>query len=672
MFTEKSWRSLFLVMVMVMVASAGDALARAQHTGTAVDISLLSIEDLMDLEITSASHKEQRFGDVPAAVYVITAEDIRRSGLTSVPELFRLVPGMQVARINSNKWAVSVRGFNNLFTDKLLVLIDGRTMYDRLNSGVFWESLDIPLDLIDHIEVIRGPGGATWGANAVNGVINIVTKTAGDTSGAAVTVRAGTFDGMHAAARYGGRLGDVAYRVYSQWTGAGESWTDADARANDAWQTQTHGLRLDWSRNADTLMAQAGMTLASVRGLWFAPSGPVPAVKPPFDERIDTHEYFGVSRWTHRRGGGASLEVQSFVTFRQNIDAVNPRQLLADVDAQYHARIWNRHDVVVGGGYRFLHENTDEGYSFSISPRQVDEKVVNTFAQDEIALGQRVRLTLGAKVERDTYAGWGVQPTARAMWSVVPKRHHVWAAVSRALRTPSLADVSGRYNVTSFVGEGGLPVVVAVLGNPSYQTGEVVNGEAGYRLDLGAVASVDVTTFLASYDNLKTNEPLEPRMELTPGPPHVLVPIQFGNLLEATTRGVEIAARWTPVSWWRLEGGCSTFHLTPHVSPESRDADAASFDGNAPGVQWQARSAVSVTARLQLDAMLFHAGALPRLGVPAYTRADMRAEVALTRQLSASVVGQNLFDARHAEYGTGFVTPTDIPRSATVQLRWQF
>jgi iron complex outermembrane receptor protein len=508
----------------------------------------------------------------------------------------------------------------------------------------------------------------------MNGVINIVTKSAEDTAGAAVTVRAGTFDGTHGAARYGGSLGSVAYRVYSQWSGRGKSQVDANTPANDAWESQTHGVRMDWSRNANDMMAQASATLASLRGLWHEPSGPVPAVKGPWRDVTATREYHALGRWTHRRGDRSRLDVQSFVNYRHNIDSVNPRQLLADVNAHYHTKLGARHEMAAGGGYRFLHEETDGGFAFSITPNNLNESVLNAFIEDEIALGQRVRLTLGTKVERDTHAGWGVQPTARAMWSIVPKRQHVWAAVARAAHTPSLGDVAGRYNFTSFVGQGGLPVVVGALGNPTYEPEEVVSAETGYRLELGAVASLDVTAFVASYDKLKTSEPLAPRMELTPGPPHLFVPVQFGNLLQATASGVEIDARWTPVSWWRLEGGYSTFHLTPRLSAASRDTAAASFDGNVPGAQWQARSALSLAPRVQLDAMLFHAGALSALQIDAYTRADLRVEVGLTRQLSASIAGQNLLDPRHMEFGGrgALVTPTQIPRSAQIQLRWEY
>jgi iron complex outermembrane receptor protein len=260
------------------------------------------------------------------------------------------------------------------------------------------------------------------------------------------------------------------------------------------------------------------------------------------------------------------------------------------------------------------------------------------------------------------------------MWSVVPKQQHLWAAFSRALHTPSLGDVSGRYNYTSFIGQGGLPVVVGALGNPALQSERVVSGEAGYRLELGTAASVDVTAFRASYANLRTSEPLAPRIETTPAPRHLFIPVQFGNLLDATTTGVEIAARWSAADWWRLEGGYSAFRLTPRLSPESGNPTHASFDGNAPGAQFQARSLFSVGPRLQLDAMLFRVGALRNLGVAAYTRADIRMEFAVTPRLSASFTAQNLFDGEHREFaGAGaIVTPTRIPRSMHLQLRFQF
>jgi len=329
--------------------------------------------------------------------------------------------------------------------------------------------------------------------------------------------------------------------------------------------------------------------------------------------------------------------------------------------------------VVVGAGYRFLHERVGEGFTFTINPKTVDETIVNAFAQDEIALGRRVQLTLGGKLERDSYTGWKLQPTARLMWS--PAAHqHVWAAASRAVHSPSLGDISGRYNFTSFIGTGGLPVVVGALGNPDFQPETVVDVEAGYRAEIGSVASVDVTAFRASYQNLKTREPLAPRMELTPAPMHLFIPTQFANLLAATTSGVEIAAHWTPVAALRLDGGYTTFRVTPHLSPASRDTAAASFDGSAPRAQWYARSAATIAPRIRIDTALFHAGPLPALGVPAYTRLDAQLEMSLTRQMSVAIIGQNLTDPAHAEFAgqSSIVTPTLIPRSARVQIGYRF
>jgi iron complex outermembrane recepter protein len=636
------------------------------------DLANASLEDLMNIEVTSVSHKEQRAVDVAAAIDVITSEDIRRSGMTTLAELLRLVPGVQVAQINSNKWAVTVRGFNNLFGDKLLVLVDGRTVYDRLNSGLFWESLDVPLDQIERIEVVRGPGGATWGANAVNGVINIITKSAADLPGGAVSVGAGTFSGVRVAARYGGTLGGVAYRVYSQGSAHRESQLDATTSADDRWRNQTHGFRLDWAGGPDAVMVEGGATLQSLRGLWHAPAGPVPAVKAVWNEWSYTQEYSVLGRWTRRRDTGAALEVQSSVGFRHNEDGPSPSQTNFDLDAQYHGAVGSRHDLVVGSGYRLVDERVAGSFTFSITPNEVVNHVFKVFAQDEIALGRRVHLTLGTKVERDSYAGWAVQPTARVMWRFVSTQH-VWGAVSRAVRTPSLGEVSVRNNFTSFIGQSGLPVVVGAIGNPDFRSEEVVTTEAGYRREIGSVLSLDVTAFVSRYDNLKTSEPLAPRLEQLPAPVHLFIPVQFGNLLEATASGVEVAVHWAVTGWWRLDGGYSSFHLTPRLSAASGDATAASFDGNAPGAQWQARSICSLARGIELDALLFHAGALPNLGVAAYTRADVRLQVPVARGLFLSLVGQNLFDPEHAEYGGvgAIVTPTLIPRSASLSLVWR-
>jgi iron complex outermembrane receptor protein len=400
----------------------------------------------------------------------------------------------------------------------------------------------------------------------------------------------------------------------------------------------------------------------------------VPAIAAPIVTRELTEEFNALGRWTHRRANGSSLQLQSFIDFRHNDDTVNPRQTQVDVDAQYHTRIAVRHDLVAGGGYRYLDERTDGGFVFSIAPAQVREHVLSAFLQDDVSIGRRATLTLGTKVERDAYVGWGMQPTARLRWTIVPQRQQVWTAVSRAVRTPSLADVSGRFNFASFVGQGGLPVVVGALGNPAFQSEEVVDTEAGYRVAIGARASVDLTVFRSGYSHLKTNEPQAPRMELTPAPAHLFVPVAFGNLLQATATGVEVASHLTPAAWWRIDASYSTFHFAPETSTASGDTAAATGDAQAPHAQWQARSAFSLPAGVKIDAMLLHAGAIESVKIAAYTRADLRLEIPVARHVSLSVVGQNLLEGAHAEFGgvTALVAPTLIPRSARVQLAWRY
>ncbi|PYR00225.1 MAG: hypothetical protein DMF96_04065 [Acidobacteria bacterium] len=464
-----------LVLMLALSGIATEATAQAGPLST--DLGRATLEDLLKIQITSASRKEQRADDTPSAVSVITQDEIRRSGMRTLPELFRLVPGVQVAQINSSTWAVSIRGLNDQFSNKLLVLIDGRSVYKRNSSGVFWDLEDVVLDDIDRIEVVRGPGGAVWGANAVNGVINVVTKSAKDTPGALVRVGGGTFDGTGVTARYGGSFGNAAYRVYSQWTGRRDTTLANLAPADDAWNVLTNGLRADWSRGGDDVTVDGSVRTGDGRGLWKTLEGPTSAVR-----RTDGTSSFRngsvLGRWIHRRENGSALQVQSFAMFSHRLDKLTEDENIYDVDLQYHTKIGARHDIVTGGGYREVDNTTSQTFSFSLTPATSETAVTHVFTQDEIALGTRVRLTLGAKLEHDAIAGWGLQPTARMMWDPSP-RHHVWAAASRALRTPSRLDLSARANVAAIAARP-LPILIGVLGNPDYQTEELLDAEAGY------------------------------------------------------------------------------------------------------------------------------------------------------------------------------------------------
>jgi iron complex outermembrane receptor protein len=657
------------LLLVPVVLGAVPSTGRAQTP--ARDLSQLSIEDLLNIEITSASRKEQRTLDVASAVFVITHDDIRRSGMTTIPDLLRLAPGVDVAQINSNKWAVSVRGFNALYANKLLVLVDGRSIYNRIFSGVLWDTEDLMLDDIDRIEVIRGPGAAIWGANAVNGVINIVTRAAAETQGTLVRADGGRV-GAQGAVRYGGTFGPASYRVYSQWTRRDQSLITPDTRANDASHSVTTGFRTDWTTRPGALIVEGDFTAGQARALWPTFDPQTAARSPIAHQPSDTHGGHLLGRWTQTRANGATLQIQSFldVAGRQDPSGHYTRQA-GDIDTQYHRAFGPRHDVVAGAGYRFISETFAGQAGFSLTPADNASSLLTTFVQDEIALvADRLAVTVGTQLQYDSESGAGVQPTARVMWKMRPGQR-VWAAASRALRTPSLYERGIRVDNPPMPTESGLPLLVTALGNPAAHTETFADAEAGYRWEIGTTGSIDVTGFVGHYDHLATQEPAAPIVQFVPSP-HLLVTSRFGNQLQATTRGLEVAAHWAPFPAWRLDGSYTAFHVTPQLATGSTDPNAAITDGGAPRTQWQVRSAWAPAPRATLNLAIFHVGWLEQFLVDAYTRADVTAEWRVTRRLSVMAVGQNLFAAAHPEFATAgsFLLSTQVPRSASLRLRW--
>ena len=655
-----------VLLLAAMVLSAGMP-ARAQTIRPA-DLGGVSLEDLMKIQITAASRREQRVEDIPAAVFVLTQDDIRRSGMRSLPELFRLVPGVQVAQLTSSNWAISIRGFNDQFSNKLLVLIDGRSTYKRAFSGTFWDAEDLFIDDIDRIEVIRGPGASVWGANAVNGVINVVTKTAKDSRGLLVRLGGGGFDRGHASARYGGSLKGADYRVYSQWTTKGDTRL-AGSPAGDAWSAFTSGARLDWARGVNDWTIDGSIRAGDGRTTWKFPSSAVPDFAPRTDVNSSFRTGNVLGRWTRRGDDGSTLQVQSSATILRRTDITTGDEDTFDADLQYHRVIARRHDVVAGGGYRYTRVTVGSSFAVSFATPRSHAAVTSMFAQDDITLAKGLNLTLGSKFEYDTLSGWGLQPTARLMWAPAPS-HHLWVAASRALRTPSLADVSAQVRAIAI--PGALTTVIGSVGNPDY-TAEILNDlEAGYRLELGSLATFDTTVFRGRCKGLPSFEPLAPVIENTGGAPYLFVATRSQNTLRADTSGVEIAAHMTPAPAWRLDASYSLFRLTARPDAASRDPRSALNDGKAPAHQWQLHSAVRVHPRVEVDAALFRTGSLRTLAVPAYTRADARVEVTLTKRLSAIGVGSNLFQSAHAEYASDQIVVRGVPRSFNVQLVWKY
>lgn len=628
----------------------------------------LSIEDLMSVEVTSASRKQQRTVDVAAAVFVITHEDIQRSGLTTIPDLLRLVPGVNVAMINANRWAVSVRGFNDLYSNKLLVLVDGRSVYNRLFSGVLWDSQDVMLDDVERIEVIRGPGAALWGANAVNGVINIVTKTATETRGLLARASAGT-QTSQAVVRYGGGTGVLDYRIFAQWTDRQPSLMSPGVLAKDPSQQLTGGFRVDRLAGGRALMFEGGVTASRLHSLW---TDLDPQARTPISDALSrANASHLVGRWIVPHGANASFQLQSFVDVENRTEPVGKySRRVVDIDAQYRMRVGGHQDVVAGGGYRFTAEGLGPSIGISLVPADNHVSLTSLFVQDEVTLLQnRLAVTLAAQTQYDSGAGWAVQPTTRVMWKLRPNQR-VWAAASHALRTPSLTDTGIRVEFPAVPTAAGLPLVVKASGNPAIKSEEFADVEAGYRREWGSVASVDITAFTGSYDALITTEVAAPVLELAPVP-RLVVMTTSGNQERARTRGVEIVGHWMPSAAWRLDGSYSAFNLTPELAATSTDADNTD-DGAVPTSQWQITLAFSPSTRASFYAAIGHVGRLRELEVDAYTRADLTAELRLSKRLTVMAIGQNLLDASHAEHSgnSSLIQSTQVPRSFSVRVRW--
>ncbi|HUE85955.1 MAG TPA: TonB-dependent receptor [Vicinamibacterales bacterium] len=629
-----------------------------------------TLEELMDIRVTSAARKSQRAEDVPAAIYVITQDDIRQSGLTTLPEILRLAPGVQVAQVSAARWAVSIRGFNSVYANKLLVLIDGRSVYSRTFSGVFWDLQDVMAADIDRIEIIRGAGGAVWGANAVNGVINIITLGAHDTQGLAVAVSAGTAVRGRAGVRYGGSHGNTAYRVFSEWSAYADSANTEPAPFSDRWHSASSGARLDWSRDADAVMAVGRFTTNRTRPGWLALTSFEPGAAFATDGESHSDEVSVLGRWTRTRTAGTVLQVQAFHTSTTRDEAIiSLTERTNDLDLQYEARIAARHGLVMGAGYRSV--DLAAGNTLTVQLGSYHLHTFSAFLQDEIAVRRNVAVTLGARLERDTFGGWDALPSIQAIWEA-PKGQRLWAAASRTHRTPAITDRDLRLNFGVVPGPG-LPIVLGVSGNPEYHDERFTQVQAGHRIRIGATAAIETTVFTGSYAGLPTYEPLEPRVELTSGPPHLRAGVMAANLLNARVSGVELNARWNPVPQWEIEALYARLHMKADQDPASLRPTAADTDGNAPPHQWEARTAVALRPGIETSVSLRRVGPLRVIAVPAYTRVDARAEFEVNSRLTAAVVGQNLTQRRHAEFASDIIfLISRIPRSARFDLRWAF
>jgi iron complex outermembrane recepter protein len=605
------------------------------HAAAPRDLADLSLEQLGNIEVTSVSKRSERLSEAAASIFVITGDDIRRAGVRTLPEALRLAPNLQVARANTGSYAISARGFNNAIGNKLLVLIDGRTVYTPLFSGVFWDQQDILLEDVERIEVISGPGGALWGVNAVNGVINVITRAAGDTQGTLMALGAGNRD-EGAAVRYGGRIGAGHYRVYGKTTEQQNTHRANGTSAPDGRQFGQVGLRADWRDAKDSYTFQGDAYSGKGEFVRFGA-----LVIPP----VTVSGANVLARWTRQLSADSDFRVQAYLDHADRDDPLffRPRSDIFDLELQ-HGMTLGDHRVLWGGGYRRARDDVGAGLAFSrFIPENSQLDWLNLFVQDEYRLTPTVELTAGVKFERNDYTGWESLPSVRLAWKP-DERKLVWGAVSRAVRAPS------RFDRDVFFPPAGPPFALA--GGPNFQS-EIANVfELGYRAQPVASFNYSVTAFRHDWQRVRgaTRPPL---------------PLFLDNSISGFVNGVEAWATLQPLRSWRLSGGVTSLHEKLTFGP-GNNAELA----NDPDQWWTLRSSHSLSGRQELDVMVRRVGSLPLQGVPAYTAIDARWGWRMRPDTELSLTLQNLLDREHAEFGA-LPARSEFGRSFFVKLLWR-
>jgi iron complex outermembrane receptor protein len=630
-------------------AAAGEREVQSDTQRQPAEFADLSIEELANIDVTSVSRRPERLQDAPASVFVITADDIRRAGSRSLPEALRLAPNLNVARANGGSYTISARGMNgtsNSPANKLLVMIDGRSVYSPLFSGVFWDEPDVMLEDVERIEVISGPGGTLWGVNAVNGVINIITRHAAETQGDLLMLR-GDSDGAQAAFRHGGGDAQHQWRVYGKVFGLGHSELDTGARIDDAWDQGQVGFRSDWERGDDRFSVNGN----AWRGRQGQPA-PGAIAAPGASTGIDDIVTRGANlsgRWERTLANGGSLGAQASIdhryrevppTFTDSVD-------IADLQIQHALPTLGTHSIVWGGEYRYSWDKVSNSRFVAFLPASDKQAWASLFAQDEIALREDLRLTAGARYERNPYTGAEFLPTLRLSWRVSPE-HSLWTAYSRTVRAPS------RLDVDAYV-PGVPPFLLA--GGPRVRSETARVFELGYRGQVGQGMSYSLTAFRNLYDHLRTQD-------LTPAGT-----IEFGNLMEGRAHGVEAWGSYQMSDAWRLSAGLTALHEHFSLKPGSRDLGSVSTTGVDPAYTAQLRSNYAFDATRELEVAVRRTGATSLAAVPGYTAVDLRFGWRFAPGMELSVIGANL-NGSHREYGAAQFA-SEVGRSLGVKLVWQ-
>lgn len=659
---------------LLAIVLSATSFASAEETNDALD---LSVEDLLNVEVTSVAKKAQSLNDAPAAAFVISNEDIKRSGATSIPDALRLAPGLDVSRIDANKWAVSSRGFNGRFANKLLVLIDGRSAYTRSFSGVYWENQDVMIEDIDRIEVIRGPGASLWGANAVNGVINIITKHSSQTQGGLVNAGGGTEERGFGSFRYGAKLSeDTTARAYVKGFNRDENTHLTGGDAGDDWSKVQGGFRMDSQLSSqDALTLQGDIYESTINQ-----SSNYPQIAPPFlfnqKDNIDAQGGNVLSRLQHTFSPTSDYSLQFYYdTYTRKEGIYDDSRDTLDLDFQHRFALLDRHEVIWGMGYRFGHDRIvgnrlqNGTTGFNIDPTSVNDQVYSGFVQDEVTLiDNKLWLTLGSKFEHNDYSGFEGQPSARIMWAP-HNQHRLWAGVSRTVRTPSRLEQDFDFMSRAIpLPTPSPPAALIVQGNSDYRSEEVIAYEAGYRTTFSKAVSLDVTGFYNDYRDLRYPVQGQPFFNGT----SIVLPFKFTNQLQGKTYGIEISTVWQMLDWWRWDVNYSWLHtqlddldnLRTGISPEQRVSLRGAFSP---------RKDIDMDVWFRYVDSNLSVVTAGDTDIKGYVTLDLRAAWRPVKDLELSLVGQNLLAQKHLEYAGEIGTlPTAIDRGMYGKISWGF
>lgn len=628
------------------------------------NLKTLSLEQLSQTTIELASKKEQNINEVASAAYVITQEDIRRSGATSLPELFRGIPGFNVAQVDGNKWAVSSRGFNKLFSNKMLVMIDGRSIYDPLFSGVYWADYDLILPDIKKIEVIRGPGATLWGSNAVNGVINIITKSTKDTRGLLVQAGSGSYENGIASVRYGGELSDdLTYRVYAKYINR-EDYVDFNNNdAADETEMARGGFRIDWQPSQHDQVNFQGEVFGGEQGQSINISQ---LSSIPIEEQLISKGGFLQSDWVHQINSQQEVKLGMYYSHLYKDETLlRQKRDILNLDLQHQINIIDDVDITWGLGYRFVTDSLQDKQSLFFSPNQRDTHLLSTFIQTDLNFfDEFLNISLGSKLEHNDFSGFELQPSVRALLNL-SKHHKLWGAVSRAVRTPSRADHDLNINIALSPRAN-----LNLLGNDNFDSEDLLAYEMGFRFIPNSNFKLDISGFYNQYKHLVSNERQTPSFSNG----KLTIPVLLQNKAKGETYGIELASQWQLHKDWRVQSSYTWLKMDIR-GQQSNDPNLDDPEGESPQHQFSLHSFLNLPFNAEFDAHWYYVDNLSERQTAAYHRLDLRIGWHPVEKLELSFAARNLLDPKHPETSVmddGGIMASQIERSFYTQATFRF